>query len=141
MENEKNAFPAGSETVNCNSPNSVELRLFFHQVTGHNILLKYDRYTLCKQWWDREVRFYYALSTFPNLIPLVPTFKGVVTVTWLEDENCVAHLIAKPVADQGIPQPPLVLNTPVAVNSDMHFRIVHSSQNDTVRRPYFIYHL
>ncbi|XP_077978300.1 inositol hexakisphosphate kinase 1-like [Glandiceps talaboti] len=86
---------------------AVALEPFVHQVGGHNSMMKFDEYTVCKPLISRERYFYESL---PNDIRrFTPQFRGLVQVTLEESRdgsiNFVAHPMHKKVQDSGTNSP------------------------------------
>lgn len=52
----------------------LPLTPFIHQVGGHRGILLYDKRTICKPMFEREIRNYHYLA--PIMGDFVPKFKG-----------------------------------------------------------------
>ncbi|CAH2311970.1 inositol hexakisphosphate kinase 2 [Pelobates cultripes] len=72
----------------------VLLEPFLHQVGGHSCVLRFNDKTICKPLIQREHLFY---ETLPSEIrKFTPQYKGVVSVSFEEDEDGNLCLIAYP---------------------------------------------
>lgn len=63
----------------------LPLTPFIHQVGGHRGILLYDKRTICKPMFEREIRNYRYLA--PIMGDFVPKFKGVVEVVVEKDKE------------------------------------------------------
>lgn len=61
-----------------------QLLPFLHQISGHNLLLKYDEKTICKLLNKHEQEFYETSSI--DLYEFLPKYKGTIKVKIDEDE-------------------------------------------------------
>uniref|UniRef100_A0A6I8MXS8 Kinase n=1 Tax=Ornithorhynchus anatinus TaxID=9258 RepID=A0A6I8MXS8_ORNAN len=74
--------------------NGVLLEPFVHQVGGHSCVLRFNDKTICKPLIQREHQFY---ETLPGeMRKFTPQYKGVVSVSFEEDEVGNLCLIAYP---------------------------------------------
>ena len=70
---------------------TVSLRPFVHQVGGHSNFQQFDKYTVCKPLFSKELKFYREMPS--ALKPFIPKFKGiylvfsfsVLTTDWIFD--------------------------------------------------------
>nr|XP_033782122.1 inositol hexakisphosphate kinase 2 [Geotrypetes seraphini]XP_033782123.1 inositol hexakisphosphate kinase 2 [Geotrypetes seraphini] len=72
----------------------VLLEPFLHQVGGHSCVLRFNDKTICKPLIQREHQFYETLPT--EIRRFTPQYKGVVSVSFEEDEDGNLCLIAYP---------------------------------------------
>uniref|UniRef100_A0A3B4FBW1 Kinase n=1 Tax=Pundamilia nyererei TaxID=303518 RepID=A0A3B4FBW1_9CICH len=72
----------------------VMLEPFVHQVGGHSCVLRFGEQTICKPLIPREHQFYKSLP--PEMRKFTPQYKGVVSVSFEEDEEGSLCLIAYP---------------------------------------------
>ncbi|KAL4655273.1 inositol hexakisphosphate kinase 2-like [Arapaima gigas] len=72
----------------------VLLEPFVHQVGGHSCVLRFGEQTICKPLIPREHQFYKSLP--PEMRKFTPQYKGVVSVSFEEDEEGNLCLIAYP---------------------------------------------
>lgn len=72
----------------------VMLEPFVHQVGGHSCVLRFGEQTICKPLIPREHQFYKSLP--PEIRRFTPQYKGVVSVSFEEDEEGNLCLIAYP---------------------------------------------
>ncbi|XP_068951881.1 inositol hexakisphosphate kinase 2 [Petaurus breviceps papuanus] len=72
----------------------VLLEPFVHQVGGHSCVLRFNESTICKPLIQREHQFYETLPT--EMRKFTPQYKGVVSVSFEEDEDGNLCLIAYP---------------------------------------------
>ncbi|XP_072308805.1 inositol hexakisphosphate kinase 2b [Eucyclogobius newberryi] len=72
----------------------VMLEPFVHQVGGHSCVLRFGEQTICKPLIPREHRFYKSLP--PEMRKFTPQYKGVVSVSFEEDEEGNLCLLAYP---------------------------------------------
>lgn len=72
----------------------VMLEPFVHQVGGHSCVLRFGEQTICKPLIPREHQFYKSLP--PEMRKFTPLYKGVVSVSFEEDEEGNLCLIAYP---------------------------------------------
>ncbi|KAM9814251.1 inositol hexakisphosphate kinase 2-like [Neosynchiropus ocellatus] len=78
----------------------VMLEPFVHQVGGHSCVLRFGEQTICKPLIPREHQFYKSLP--PEMRKFTPQYKGVVSVSFEEDEEGNLCLIAYPLrSDSG----------------------------------------
>lgn len=70
------------------------LEPFVHQVGGHSCVLRFGEQTICKPLIPREHQFYKSLPT--EIRRFTPQYKGVVSVSFEEDEEGNLCLIAYP---------------------------------------------
>ncbi|TKS71584.1 Inositol hexakisphosphate kinase 2 [Collichthys lucidus] len=76
------------------SGKGVMLEPFVHQVGGHSCVLRFGEQTICKPLIPREHQFYKSLP--PEMRKFTPQYKGVVSVSFEEDEEGNLCLIAYP---------------------------------------------
>ncbi|XP_057700794.1 inositol hexakisphosphate kinase 2b [Corythoichthys intestinalis] len=76
------------------SGKGVMLEPFVHQVGGHSCVLRFGEQTICKPLIPREHQFYKSLPT--EMRKFTPQYKGVVSVSFEEDEGGNLCLIAYP---------------------------------------------
>ncbi|XP_018612277.1 inositol hexakisphosphate kinase 2b isoform X1 [Scleropages formosus] len=82
------------------SSKGVLLEPFVHQVGGHSCVLRFGEQTICKPLIPREHQFYKSLP--PEMRKFTPQYKGVVSVSFEEDEEGNLCLIAYPLhSEQG----------------------------------------
>uniref|UniRef100_A0A8C4TL48 Kinase n=1 Tax=Erpetoichthys calabaricus TaxID=27687 RepID=A0A8C4TL48_ERPCA len=72
----------------------VLLEPFVHQVGGHSCVLRFGDQTICKPLIPREHQFYKTLPV--EMRKFTPQYKGVVSVSFEEDEDGSLCLIAYP---------------------------------------------
>ncbi|KAJ3602588.1 hypothetical protein NHX12_030340 [Muraenolepis orangiensis] len=72
----------------------VMLEPFVHQVGGHSCVLRFGEQTICKPLIPREHQFYKSLP--PPMREFTPQYKGVVSVSFEEDDEGNLCLIAYP---------------------------------------------
>ncbi|KAG7472371.1 hypothetical protein MATL_G00108120 [Megalops atlanticus] len=72
----------------------VLLEPFVHQVGGHSCVLRFGEQTICKPLIPREHQFYKSLPA--EMRKFTPQYKGVVSVSFEEDEEGNLCLIAYP---------------------------------------------
>ncbi|XP_076003292.1 inositol hexakisphosphate kinase 2-like isoform X2 [Genypterus blacodes] len=72
----------------------VMLEPFVHQVGGHSCVLRFGEQTICKPLIPREHQFYKSLPS--EMRKFTPQYKGVVSVSFEEDEEGHLCLIAYP---------------------------------------------
>ncbi|KAM6981406.1 inositol hexakisphosphate kinase 2-like [Aplochiton taeniatus] len=72
----------------------VMLEPFVHQVGGHSCVLRFGEQTICKPLIPREHQFYKSLPA--EMRKFTPQYKGVVSVSFEEDEEGNLCLIAYP---------------------------------------------
>ncbi|XP_058844208.1 inositol hexakisphosphate kinase 2-like isoform X2 [Acipenser ruthenus] len=72
----------------------VVLEPFVHQVGGHSCVLRFSEQTICKPLIPREHQFYKSLPV--EMRRYIPQYKGVVSVSFEEDEEGNLCLIAYP---------------------------------------------
>ncbi|XP_076870698.1 inositol hexakisphosphate kinase 2b [Brachyhypopomus gauderio] len=72
----------------------VMLEPFVHQVGGHSCVLRFGDQTICKPLIPREHQFYKSLP--PEIRRFTPQYRGVVSVSFEEDEEENLCLIAYP---------------------------------------------
>ncbi|XP_068108793.1 inositol hexakisphosphate kinase 2 [Hyperolius riggenbachi] len=72
----------------------VLLEPFLHQVGGHSCVLRFNEKTICKPLIQREHLFYETLPA--EIRKFTPQYKGVVSVSFEEDEDGNLCLIAYP---------------------------------------------
>ncbi|KAK7909687.1 hypothetical protein WMY93_014371 [Mugilogobius chulae] len=72
----------------------VMLEPFVHQVGGHSCVLRFGEQTICKPLIPREHQFYKSLP--PEMRKFTPQYKGVVSVSFEEDEEGNLCLVAYP---------------------------------------------
>ncbi|XP_066553746.1 inositol hexakisphosphate kinase 2 [Amia ocellicauda] len=72
----------------------VLLEPFVHQVGGHSCVLRFSEQTICKPLIPREHQFYKSLPA--EMKKFTPQYKGVVSVSFEEDEEGNLCLIAYP---------------------------------------------
>ncbi|KAG9332541.1 hypothetical protein JZ751_014639 [Albula glossodonta] len=76
------------------SSKGVLLEPFVHQVGGHSCVLRFGEQTICKPLIPREHQFYKSLPA--EMRKFTPQYKGVVSVSFEEDEEGNLCLIAYP---------------------------------------------
>ncbi|KAM4721538.1 inositol hexakisphosphate kinase 2 isoform 1-T2 [Rhinophrynus dorsalis] len=72
----------------------VLLEPFLHQVGGHSCVLRFNDKTICKPLIQREHLFYETIPT--DIRKFTPQYKGVISVSFEEDEDGNLCLIAYP---------------------------------------------
>ncbi|XP_048872941.1 inositol hexakisphosphate kinase 2b isoform X1 [Brienomyrus brachyistius] len=72
----------------------VMLEPFVHQVGGHSCVLRFGEQTICKPLIPREHQFYKSLPA--EMRKFTPQYKGVVSVSFEEDEEGSLCLMAYP---------------------------------------------
>ncbi|XP_030632923.1 inositol hexakisphosphate kinase 2b [Chanos chanos] len=77
----------------------VMLEPFVHQVGGHSCVLRFGEQTICKPLIPREHQFYKSLP--PEIRRFTPQYRGVVSVSFEEDEDGDLCLIAYPLHSEG----------------------------------------
>ncbi|KAJ8361096.1 hypothetical protein SKAU_G00176210 [Synaphobranchus kaupii] len=83
------------EQQSCSSPSKgVLLEPFVHQVGGHSCVLRFSEQTICKPLIPREHQFYKSLPA--EMRKFTPQYRGVVSVSFEEDEEGNLCLIAYP---------------------------------------------
>ncbi|XP_028303871.1 inositol hexakisphosphate kinase 2-like [Gouania willdenowi] len=78
----------------CCTKKGVMLEPFVHQVGGHSCVLRFGEQTICKPLVPREHQFYKTLPA--AMRKFTPQFRGVVSVSFEEDEDGNLSLIASP---------------------------------------------
>ncbi|XP_072238805.1 inositol hexakisphosphate kinase 2-like [Leuresthes tenuis] len=78
----------------CYMEKGVMLEPFVHQVGGHSCVLRFGEQTLCKPLIPREHQFYKSLPS--AMRKFTPQYRGVVSVSFEEDEEGNLCLIAYP---------------------------------------------
>ncbi|MEQ2294531.1 hypothetical protein AMECASPLE_004881 [Ameca splendens] len=78
----------------CYVEKGVMLEPFVHQVGGHSCVLRFGEQTICKPLIPREHQFYRSLPA--AMRKFTPQYKGVVSVSFEEDEQGNLCLIAYP---------------------------------------------
>lgn len=78
----------------CFTEKGVMLEPFVHQVGGHCCVLRFGEQTICKPLIPREHQFYKSLPT--AMRKFTPQYRGVVSVSFEEDEEGNHCLIAYP---------------------------------------------
>lgn len=78
----------------CYTEKGVMLEPFVHQVGGHSCVLRFGEQTICKPLIPREHQFYKSLPT--AMRKFTPQYRGVVSVSFEEDEEGNLFLIAYP---------------------------------------------
>lgn len=73
---------------------TVPLEPFVHQVSGHSSFQQFDKHTVCKPLFSKELKFYQEMPA--ALKPFIPQFKGVVTAQIKEDCQGNPRLIVHP---------------------------------------------
>ncbi|XP_078727638.1 inositol hexakisphosphate kinase 2-like isoform X1 [Lampetra fluviatilis] len=87
--------PILSEMDNYNiNKGGVLLEPFVHQVGGHTCVLRFNDATICKPLIKREHQVYESLPL--DIAGFVPQYKGIVSVSFEEDEEGKTSLIAYP---------------------------------------------
>ncbi|KPP73881.1 inositol hexakisphosphate kinase 2-like [Scleropages formosus] len=82
------------------SSKGVLLEPFVHQVGGHSCVLRFGEQTICKPLIPREHQFYKSLPA--EMRKFTPQYRGVVSVSFEEDEEGNLCLIAYPLhSEQG----------------------------------------
>ncbi|GCB76155.1 inositol hexakisphosphate kinase 2b isoform X1 [Scyliorhinus torazame] len=79
-----------------NYAKGVLLEPFVHQVGGHSCVLRFNDKTICKPLIQREHQFYETLPA--EMCQFTPQYKGVVSVSFEEDEEGNLCLIAYPLS-------------------------------------------
>ncbi|XP_015244899.1 PREDICTED: inositol hexakisphosphate kinase 2-like [Cyprinodon variegatus] len=82
------------------SGKGVMLEPFVHQVGGHSCVLRFGEQTICKPLIPREHQFYKNLPT--EMRKFTPQYKGVVSVSFEEDEEGNLCLIAYPLHSESV---------------------------------------
>ncbi|XP_024126280.1 inositol hexakisphosphate kinase 2 [Oryzias melastigma] len=88
------AMDAEQKQKQCFLDKGVMLEPFVHQVGGHSCVLRFGEQTICKPLIPREHQFYKNLP--PEMRKFTPQYKGVVSVSFEEDEEGNLCLIAYP---------------------------------------------
>lgn len=70
----------------------VQLEPFVHQVGGHSSMLRFNDNTVCKPLIFRERYFYETMP--PEIKEFTPQYRGVVEVSFVEDDDGYVHLVA-----------------------------------------------
>ncbi|XP_026205207.1 inositol hexakisphosphate kinase 2-like isoform X2 [Anabas testudineus] len=78
----------------CYMDKGVMLEPFVHQVGGHSCVLRFGEQTICKPLIPREHQFYKSLPA--AMRKFTPQYRGVVSVSFEEDEEGNLCLIAYP---------------------------------------------
>ncbi|XP_034023095.1 inositol hexakisphosphate kinase 2-like [Thalassophryne amazonica] len=78
----------------CYMEKGVMLEPFVHQVGGHSCVLRFGEQTICKPLIPREHQFYKSLPS--AMRKFTPQYRGVVSVSFEEDEEGNLCLIAYP---------------------------------------------
>ncbi|XP_077582899.1 inositol hexakisphosphate kinase 2-like [Stigmatopora nigra] len=78
----------------CYTDKGVILEPFIHQVGGHSCVLRFGEQTICKPLIPREHQFYKSLPA--EMRRFTPQYRGVVSVSFEEDEDGNLCLIAYP---------------------------------------------
>ncbi|XP_049588802.1 inositol hexakisphosphate kinase 2 [Syngnathus scovelli] len=78
----------------CYMNKGVILEPFIHQVGGHSCVLRFGEQTICKPLIPREHQFYKSLPA--EMRRFTPQYRGVVSVSFEEDEEGNLCLIAYP---------------------------------------------
>ncbi|XP_029007274.1 inositol hexakisphosphate kinase 2-like isoform X2 [Betta splendens] len=78
----------------CYMDKGVMLEPFVHQVGGHSCVLRFGEQTICKPLIPREHQFYKSLPA--AMRTFTPQYRGVVSVSFEEDEEGNLCLIAYP---------------------------------------------
>uniref|UniRef100_UPI003AABF666 inositol hexakisphosphate kinase 2-like n=1 Tax=Centroberyx gerrardi TaxID=166262 RepID=UPI003AABF666 len=78
----------------CYMEKGVMLEPFVHQVAGHSFVLCFGEQTICKTLLPREHQFYKSLPA--AIRKFIPQYRGVVSVSFEEDEEGNVCLIAYP---------------------------------------------
>ncbi|XP_067361280.1 inositol hexakisphosphate kinase 2-like isoform X1 [Channa argus] len=78
----------------CYMEKGVMLEPFVHQVGGHSCVLRFGEQTICKPLIPREHQFYKSLPA--AMRTFTPQYRGVVSVSFEEDEEGNLCLIAYP---------------------------------------------
>uniref|UniRef100_UPI003AACB3D5 inositol hexakisphosphate kinase 2-like n=1 Tax=Centroberyx gerrardi TaxID=166262 RepID=UPI003AACB3D5 len=78
----------------CYMEKGVMLEPFMHQVAGHSFVLRFGEQTICKTLLPREHQFYKSLPA--AMRKFTPQYRGVVSVSFEEDEEGNVCLIAYP---------------------------------------------
>ncbi|XP_077385784.1 inositol hexakisphosphate kinase 2-like [Festucalex cinctus] len=78
----------------CYMDKGVILEPFIHQVGGHSCVLRFGEQTICKPLIPREHQFYKSLPA--EMRRFTPQYRGVVSVSFEEDEEGNLCLIAYP---------------------------------------------
>lgn len=78
----------------CYMEKGVMLEPFVHQVGGHSCVLRFGEQTICKPLIPREHQFYKSLPA--AMRKFTPQYRGVVSVSFEEDEEGNLCLIAYP---------------------------------------------
>uniref|UniRef100_A0A667ZH95 Kinase n=1 Tax=Myripristis murdjan TaxID=586833 RepID=A0A667ZH95_9TELE len=79
----------------CYMEKGVMLEPFVHQVGGHSCVLRFGEQTICKPLIPREHQFYKSLPA--AMRKFTPQYRGVVSVSFEEDEEGNLCLIAYPI--------------------------------------------
>ncbi|XP_029947919.1 inositol hexakisphosphate kinase 2-like [Salarias fasciatus] len=82
------------QNQHCCGEKGVMLEPFVHQVGGHSCVLRFGEQTICKPLIPREHQFYKSLPA--AMRKFTPQYRGVVSVSFEEDEEGNLCLIAYP---------------------------------------------
>uniref|UniRef100_A0A3Q2QEU9 Kinase n=1 Tax=Fundulus heteroclitus TaxID=8078 RepID=A0A3Q2QEU9_FUNHE len=82
------------------SGKGVMLEPFVHQVGGHSCVLRFGEQTICKPLIPREHQFYKNLPA--EMRKFTPQYRGVVSVSFEEDEEGSLCLIAYPLHSESL---------------------------------------
>ncbi|XP_012717663.2 inositol hexakisphosphate kinase 2 [Fundulus heteroclitus] len=97
----------------CYMEKGVMLEPFVHQVGGHSCVLRFGEQTICKPLIPREHQFYKSLPA--AMRKFTPQYRGVVSVSFEEDEEENLCLIAYPLCSD---QPADVENKDSSADKD-----------------------
>uniref|UniRef100_A0A1A8SLP9 Kinase n=1 Tax=Nothobranchius rachovii TaxID=451742 RepID=A0A1A8SLP9_9TELE len=85
----------------CYMEKGVMLEPFVHQVGGHSCVLRFGEQTICKPLIPREHQFYKSLPA--AMRKFTPQYRGVVSVSFEEDDQGNLCLIAYPLHSDAAP--------------------------------------
>ncbi|XP_027859067.1 inositol hexakisphosphate kinase 2-like [Xiphophorus couchianus] len=107
----------------CYMEKGVMLEPFVHQVGGHCCVLRFGEQTICKPLIPREHRFYKTLPA--AMRKFTPQYRGVVSVSFEEDEEGNLCLIAYPLHSD---LPADVENKDPSTDCDPKRKMLHRGQ-------------
>ncbi|KAJ1139199.1 hypothetical protein NDU88_005574 [Pleurodeles waltl] len=101
----------GMEAVDTARRKGIVLEPFHHQVGGHMSMLRYDDHTVCKPLVYQEQNFYESLPV--AMRQFTPEYRGIVSVSLMEDSRGHLTMIASPQND--IPGPLLSAESSISI--------------------------
>lgn len=107
----------------CYMEKGVMLEPFVHQVGGHSCVLRFGEQTICKPLIPREHQFYKSLPA--AMRKFTPQYRGVVSVSFEEDEEGNLCLIAYPMHTD---PPADVENKALSADCDPKTKMLHWGQ-------------